>query len=129
MRLQNIYSYFQCICAATILIINYSNAQNEEPDDLEIKRSKSVEWIGSCETDEIIKAETYGLSALSLLEKVKYYYDTRRCKYKEESKKIHKDIDNDQLEKNAERSKKFTGKASSCAYCALSIMFYLILNK
>ena len=43
-------------------------------------------------------------------------------------KKIHKDIDNDQLEKNAERSKKFTGKASSCAYCALSIMLYLILN-
>ena len=128
MRLQNIYSYFQCICAAIILIINYSNAQNEEPDDLEINRSKSVEWIGSCETDEIIKAETYGLSALSLLEKVKYYFDTRRCKYKEESKKIHKDIDNDQLEKNAERSKKFTGKASSCAYCALSIMLYLILN-
>ena len=92
MRLQNIYSYFQCICAATILIINYSHAQNEEPDDLEINRSKSVEWIGSCETDEIIKAETYGLSALSLLEKVKYYYDTRRCKYKEESKKIYKDF-------------------------------------
>ena len=109
-------------------MINYSNAQNEESDDLEINRSKSVEWIGSCETDEIIKAETYGLSALSFVEKVKYYYDTRRCKYKEESKKIHKDIDNDQLEKNAERSKKFTGKASSCAYCALSIMLYLILN-
>ena len=128
MRLQNINSYLQCICAATLLIINYSNAQNEEPDDLEINKNKSVEWIGSCETDEIIKAETYGLSALSLVEKVKYYYDTRRCKYKEESKKIHKDIDNDQLEKNAERSKKFTGKASSCAYCALSIMLYLILN-
>ena len=65
---------------------------------------------------------------MDLLEKLKYYYDTKRCKYKEESKKIHKDIDNDQLEKNAERSKKFTGKASSCAYCALSIMLYLILN-
>ena len=72
MRLQNIYSYFQCVCAATILMINYSNAQNEESDDLEISRSKSVEWIGSCETDEIIKAETYGLSALSLVEKLKY---------------------------------------------------------
>ena len=45
-----------------------------------------------------------------------------------DAKKIHKNIDNDQLEKNAERSKKFTGKASSCAYCALSIMLYLILN-
>ena len=39
-------------------MINYSNAQNEESDDLEINKSKSVEWIGSCETDEIIKAET-----------------------------------------------------------------------
>ena len=128
MRFQNIYSYFQCICAATFLIINYSNAQNEEPDDPKTNRSKSVEWIGSCETDEIIKAETYGLSALSFVEKVKYYYDTRRCKYKEESKKIHKNIDNVQLEKDAESSKKFTGKASSCAYCALSILLYLILN-
>ena len=109
-------------------MINYSNAQNEESDDLEINKSKSVEWIGSCETDEIIKAEIYGLSTLSILEKVKYYYDTRRCKYKEESKKIHKNIDNDQLEKDAEISKKFTGKASSCAYCALSILLYLILN-
>ena len=128
MKLQNIYSYFQCLCAASFLIIDSSNAQNEEPDDLEINESKSVEWIGSCETDEIIKAETYGLSSLSFMEKVKYYYDTRRCKYKEESKKIHKNIDNDQLEKNAERSKRFTGKASSCAYCAMSIMLYLILN-
>ncbi len=128
MRLQNIYYYFQCLCAALFLIIDSSNAQNEEPDDLEINESKSVEWIGSCETDEIIKAETYGLSALSFVEKVKYYYDTRRCKYKEESKKIHKNIDNDQLQKNAERSKRFTGKASSCAYCAMSIMLYLILN-
>ena len=128
MRFQNIYSYFQCIFAATFLIINYSNAQNEEPDDPKINRSKSVEWIGSCETDEIIKAETYGLSALSFVEKVKYYYDTRRCKHKEESKKIHKNIDNVQLEKDAESSKKFTGKASSFAYCALSILLYLILN-
>ena len=128
MRFQNIYYYLQCICATSFLIIDYSNAQNEEPDDLKINKSKSVEWIGSCETDEIIKAETYGLSALSFVEKVKYYYDTRRCKYKEESKKIHKNIDNDQLEKNAEKSKKFTGKASSFAYCALSIMLYLILN-
>ena len=128
MRLQNIYSYLKCLCAASFLIIDSSNAQIQEPDVLEINESKSVEWIGSCETDEIIKAETYGFSSLSFVEKVKYYYDTRRCKYKGESKKIHKNIDNDQLKKNAERSKRFTGKASSCAYCAMSIMLYLILN-
>ena len=105
-----------------------SFAQQNSSETDQSNKNKSVEWIGSCETKEIEKAETLGLASLSFFEKIKYYVDTKKCKYKDESKRIHKRIDKDQLKEDAQKSKQFTGKASSCAYCAMTILMYFLLN-
>jgi len=110
------------------LFFSQAFAQQNLPETDQGNKNKSVEWIGSCETKEIEKAETLGLASLSFLEKIKYYVDTKKCKYKDESKRIHKGIDKDQLKEDAQNSKQFTGKASSCAYCAMTILLYFILN-
>jgi len=97
-------------------------------DQVDVNSKEYVEWVGTCETPEIEKAMSQGLESLSNFEKIKYYIDTRRCKYRNQSKMVHGQIDKKQLKKDSEISNKFTGKASSIAYCTASLLLYLTLT-
>ena len=89
---------------------------------------KDVEWIGTCQTSVIEKAEIKGFNSLTLKEKINYYIDTYRCEYKSEAKKVHRHIDEQQLKEDASNSGKFFGKSGSIAYCTMALLLFLTLT-
>ena len=97
-------------------------------DQIDVNSKEYVEWVGTCETPEIEKAMNEGLESLTTIERVRYYIDTRRCKYKNQSKIVHNQIDKKQLRKDSIKSRKFSGKASSITYCVASFLLYLTLT-
>jgi len=97
-------------------------------DQIDINSKEYVEWVGTCETPEIEKAMNEGLESLTTIERVRYYIDTRRCKYKNQSKIVHNQIDKKQLREDSIKSRKFSGKASSITYCVASFLLYLTLT-
>ena len=115
-----------------IIIFLYSSciesiyAQNEQ--DSMNKLKKDVEWIGTCQTRVIEKAEIKGFNSLTLKEKINYYIDTYRCEYKSEAKKVHRHIDEQQLKEDASNSGKFFGKSGSIAYCTMALLLFLTLT-
>lgn len=113
---------------AQCLFIFSSNLVFAQIAQVDINSKEYVEWVGTCETLEIEKAMSEGLESLSSFEKIKYYIDTRRCKYKNQSKVIHDQIDKKQLKEDSAVSKKFTGKASSITYCTATLLLYLTLT-
>ena len=68
------------------ILISFSSLIYSQIDQVDVNTKEYVEWVGSCETSEIEKAVNKGLESLSFVEKIKYYVDTRRCKYKNQSK-------------------------------------------
>ena len=97
-------------------------------DQIYVNSKEYVEWVGTCETPEIEKAMNEGLESLTTIERVRYYIDTRRCKYKNQSKIVHNQIDKKQLREDSIKSRKFSGKASSITYCVASFLLYLTLT-
>ena len=71
---------------AQCLFIFSSNLVFAQIAKVDVNSKEYVEWVGTCETLEIEKAMSEGLESLSSFEKIKYYIDTRRCKYKNQSK-------------------------------------------
>ena len=110
------------------ILISFFKITYAQIDQVDVNSKEYVEWVGSCETAEIEKAIKEGLGALSSVEKIKYYIDTRRCKYKNQSKIVHSQVDKKQLKEDSIRSSKFSGKASSITYCAGSLLIYLTLT-
>jgi hypothetical protein len=76
----------------------------------------------------IEKAELKGLNTLNLQEKIKYYIDTFRCEYKNESKRVHRHIDQKQLKEDATKSGIFYGKSGSITYCTIALLLYITLT-
>ena len=101
-------------------------AQNEQASMNKLK--KDVEWIGTCQTTVIEKAEIKGFGSLTLKEKINYYFDNYRCEYKSEAKKVHRHIDNQQLKEDASSSGQFFGKSGSIAYCTMALLLFLTLT-
>ena len=97
-------------------------------NQVDINSKEYVEWVGTCETPEIEKAMNEGLESLTTIERLRYYVDTRRCKYRNQSKIVHGQIDKKQLREDSSKSKKLTGKASSITYCVGSFLLYLTLT-
>ena len=110
------------------ILISFSSLIYSQIDQVDVNSKEYVEWVGSCETPEIEKAVNEGLESLSVVEKIKYYVDTRRCKYKKQSKLVHGQVDKKQLKEDSARSNKFSGKASSITYCVGSFVLYLTLT-
>ena len=108
--------------------MSFSSIVIAQIDQVDVDSKEYVEWVGTCETPEIEKAMNEGLESLSGFEKIKYYIDTRRCKYKNQSQVVHGQIDKKQLKEDSETSNRFTGKASSIAYCTASLLLYLTLT-
>ena len=77
---------------------------------IDINSKEYVEWVGTCETEVVEKAQLDGLASLTTLERIQYYIDTRRCKYKQQSKLVHAQVDEKQLKEDAQNAKKFKGK-------------------
>ena len=107
-------------------IIHHLNGQDEQNSMDGLK--KDVEWIGTCQTSVIEKAEIKGFNSLTLKEKINYYIDTYRCEYKSEAKKVHRHIDEQQLKEDASNSGKFFGKSGSIAYCTMALLLFLTLT-
>ena len=97
-------------------------------DQIDVNSKEYVEWVGTCETPEIEKAMNEGLESLTTIERVRYYIDTRRCKYKNQSKIVHNQVDKKQLREDSIKSRKLKGKASSITYCVASFLLYLTLT-
>ena len=77
---------------------------------IDINSKEYVEWVGTCETEVVEKAQLDGLASLTTLERIQYYVDTRRCKYKQQSKLVHNQVDEKQLKEDAQNANKFKGK-------------------
>tara|TARA_B100001142_G_scaffold324648_1_gene376740 strand:+ start:16 stop:405 length:390 start_codon:yes stop_codon:yes gene_type:complete len=97
-------------------------------DQIDVNSKEYVEWVGTCETPEIEKAMNEGLESLTTIERARYYIDTRRCKYKNQSKIVHSQVDKKQLREDSIESRKFKGKSSSITYCVASFLLYLTLT-
>ena len=95
---------------------------------IDINSKEYVEWVGTCETEVVEKAQLDGLASLTTLERIQYYIDTRRCKYKQQSKLVHNQVDEKQLKEDAQNANKFKGKSSSITYCVGSLILYLTLT-
>ena len=106
------------------LFLNTAFSQDRDPS---AALSEYVEWVGSCETDAIEKAQLEGLGSLSLKEKVQYYFDSRRCKYRNEAKRVHRRIDDKQLKEDAVNSASLAGKSSSLSVCVIVTIIFLSL--
>ena len=117
----NIFKIFILICGSFFL--TKLNAQ------VDINSKEYVEWVGTCETEVVEKAQLDGLASLTTLERIQYYIDTRRCKYKQQSKLVHNQVDEEQLKEDAQNAKKFKGKSSSITYCVGTLILYLTLTK
>ena len=116
----HIFKIFILICGSFFL--TKLNAQ------VDINSKEYVEWVGTCETEVVEKAQLDGLASLTTLERIQYYIDTRRCKYKQQSKLVHNQVDEKQLKEDAQNAKKFKGKSSSITYCIGSLILYLALT-
>jgi hypothetical protein len=116
----HIFKIFILICGSFFL--TKLNAQ------VDINSKEYVEWVGTCETEVVEKAQLDGLASLTTLERIQYYIDTRRCKYKQQSKLVHNQVDEKQLKEDAQNAKKFKGKSSSITYCVGTLILYLTLT-
>ena len=116
----HIFKIFILICGSFLL--TKLNAQ------VDINSKEYVEWVGTCETEVVEKAQIDGLASLTTLERIQYYIDTRRCKYKQQSKLVHNQVDEKQLKEDAQNAKKFKGKSSSITYCVGTLILYLTLT-
>ena len=116
----HIFKIFILICGSFLL--TKLNAQ------VDINSKEYVEWVGTCETEVVEKAQLDGLASLTTLERIQYYIDTRRCKYKQQSKLVHNQVDEKQLKEDAQNAKKFKGKSSSITYCVGTLILYLTLT-
>ena len=97
-------------------------------EKIDIDSKEYVEWVGSCETEVVEKAQLKGLASLTAMERVRYYIDTQRCKYKKQSKLVHAQVDEKQLKEDAKKSNQFKGKSGSITYCVASLLLYLTLT-
>jgi hypothetical protein len=116
----HIFKIFILICGSFFL--TKLNAQ------VDINSKEYVEWVGTCETEVVEKAQLDGLASLTTLERIQYYIDTRRCKYKQQSKLVHNQVDEKQLKEDAQNANKFKGKSSSITYCVGTLILYLTLT-
>ena len=121
---------FLSILRFVLILILFSGTKllYAQIDQIDVNSKEYVEWVGTCETPEIEKAMNEGLESLTTIERVRYYIDTRRCKYKNQSKIVHNQIDKKQLREDSIKSRKFSGKASSITYCVASFLLYLTLT-
>ena len=92
------------------------------------KQKRSKDRISIIIKTAITIIETEGLESLTTIERVRYYIDTRRCKYKNQSKIVHNQVDKKQLREDSIKSGKLKGKASSITYCVASFLLYLTLT-
>ena len=120
-RLSKFYISIYLVCFAGSIFCQQNMISNDE-------LKKDVEWIGTCQTKVIEKAELKGLNTLNLQEKIKYYIDTFRCEYKNESKRVHRHIDQKQLKEDATKSGIFYGKSGSITYCTIALLLYITLT-
>ena len=120
-RIAKLYISTILLCSTEFVFCQQNAMSNEE-------LKKDVKWIGTCQTQVIENAELNGLNSLNLKEKIKYYIDTFRCEYKNEAKKIHRHIDEEQLKNDASNSGIFFGKSGSITYCTVALLLYLTLT-
>ncbi len=117
----HIFKIFILICGSFLL--TKLNAQ------VDINSKEYVEWVGTCETQVVEKAQLNGLASLTTVERIQYYIDTRKCKYKQQSKLVHNQVDEKQLKEDAQNANKFKGKSSSITYFVGTLILYLTLTK
>lgn len=79
----------------------------------------------TCNSNVIKKARSTGFRSLKFDEKIQYYLDLKKCGNKNLVKMIKKEVDTNQLNSDADNSKFFFGKTTSCAYCVIAILVYL----
>ena len=79
----------------------------------------------TCNSNVIKKARSTGFRSLKFDEKIQYYLDLKKCGNKNLVKMIKKEVNTNQLNSDADNSKFFFGKTTSCAYCVIAILVYL----
>ena len=82
----------------------------------------------SCGSLVIKKTRESGFRTLKLSEKIEYHLDLRRCGNKELVKAVKKEVNENQLISDSEKSKSFTGKTSTFTYCIVLFIVYLAIN-
>ncbi|MBT4271081.1 MAG: hypothetical protein HOD91_06720 [Candidatus Marinimicrobia bacterium] len=80
-----------------------------------------------CNTDMIKKASKEGLRSLSFGQRITLHRDLKKCPNKQIRNAIKKTNNEKQFKEDAEKSKRFTGWTSGCAYCAVALVVYLAL--
>jgi hypothetical protein len=80
-----------------------------------------------CNTEIIKKASKEGLRSLSFSQRITLYRDLKKCPNKQIRNAIKKTNNEKQFKEDAEKSKRFTGWTSGCAYCAVALVVYLAL--
>jgi len=80
-----------------------------------------------CNTEVIQKGQKFGYRSLNFKEKISFNRNLKKCEDRVLAKSIKKGVNLNQLKADAENSKKFAGKTSSCAYCVMALIFYFIL--
>jgi len=80
-----------------------------------------------CNTDMMKKASKEGLRSLSFGQRITLHRDLKKCPDKRIRNAIKKSNDEKQFKEDAEKSKRFTGWTSGCAYCAVALVVYLAL--
>ena len=78
-----------------------------------------------CNSKIIKKARSTGFRSLKFDEKIQYYLDLKKCGNKNLVKMIKKEVNTNQMKSDADNSKLFFGKTSSCAYCVIALLVYL----
>ncbi len=124
--MQRFFSYIKI--SSLIMGSLFLSALYGQIDQVDINSKEYVEWVGTCETDVIEKAQLDGLASLTTLERVQYYIDTRRCKYKQQAKVVHSQVDDKQLKEDAQNTNMLKGKSGSITYCVGSLLLYLTLT-
>jgi hypothetical protein len=82
----------------------------------------------SCSSLIVSQAREAGFRSLSFSEKIQYHIDLRKCENKNFVKAVKKEVKQNQLDSDLDRSKNFTGKSSSFAYCIILFITYLTVN-
>ena len=80
-----------------------------------------------CNTDMIKKASKEGLRSLSFGQRITLHRDLKKCPNKQIRNAVKKTNNEKQFKEDAEKSKRFTGWTSGCAYCAVALVVYLAL--
>jgi len=81
----------------------------------------------ACDSDLITRARREGMRSIKVKEMPRYFKDLWKCRKEENGKNTLKQIRDKTVEKDYERSRRFTGFTATCAYCtAMTVSIFYI---